>query len=59
MPENGWDRYQILVLDKLDTLKGSVGCKLKVKAGIFGAVAGFLGAAVPVLAALGVYLLKG
>ena len=71
MNENGWKEYQKLVLDKLETLEAGLACvdkkvgnlrvdvaQLKVKAGVFGALAGFLGAAGPVLAGLAVYLLR-
>jgi hypothetical protein len=71
MNDNGWGKYQIMVLEKLDDLEERGKCiekkvgdlrvdvaQLKVKAGVWGAVAGFIGAAVPVLAGLTVLLLK-
>lgn len=64
---NGWDRYQIMVLEKLDghdkllekindqivDVKVEI-ATLKVKAGVWGAVAG----AIPTIAALLFYLFK-
>jgi len=69
--DNGWEKYQQLVLSEIKDLKEQVAhvyrnltdlkidvAQLKVKAGVFGAVAGFLGAAVPIAVAIVVYLLK-
>ena len=67
MTGNGWDRHQLLVLDKLDVLAENDKCidrkitdlrvdvaKLKVKAGIWG----LLGGAIPVSVAIILFVLK-
>jgi hypothetical protein len=72
MTGNGWDQYQLLVLEKLAKLEENDKCidkkvgdlrvdvaQLKVKAGLFGALAGFLGAATPIIIGLAIALLKG
>lgn len=55
MAENGWNEYQLLVLDKLEGLQNKVDQQrnditdlkvdigqLKVKSGVWGAIAGFI-----------------
>jgi hypothetical protein len=66
--DNGWDRYQNMVLDKLERLEERLDCvdkkvgnlrvdvgKLNVKSGIWG----MIGGTIPLVVAILLYVLKG